>query len=264
VTTLRLSGVSVTLGGTLVVDGVDAEVARGEWLTVIGPNGAGKSTLLRAAAGLVPFAGSIRIDDDEVPTLGRRQVARRLAFVPQSPLLPSELAVRDYVLLGRTPHIGSFGSESARDLEAADRAIAQLELTAFAGRALRTLSGGEQQRAVLARALAQEAPLLVLDEPTTALDIGRQQQALELVAELREQQGLTVLSAMHELTLAAQYADRLLLLSGGRLVAAGAPDAIATEELISLHYRADVRVVQDDDGWPAVIPVRRARSSCLR
>ncbi len=260
-TTLRLGGVSVTLGGTLVVDGVDAEVARGEWLTVIGPNGAGKSTLLRAIAGLVPFAGSIRIDDDEVSALGRRQVARRLAFVPQSPLLPSELAVRDYVLLGRTPHIGSFGSESARDLEAADRAIAQLELTAFAGRALRTLSGGEQQRAVLARALAQEAPLLVLDEPTTALDIGRQQQALELVAELREQQGLTVLSAMHELTLAAQYADRLLLLSGGRLVAAGAPDAIATEELISLHYRADVRVVQDDDGWPAVIPVRRARSS---
>ena len=112
---------------------------------------------------------------------------------------------------------------------------------------------------MLARALAQEAPLLLLDEPTTALDIGRQQQALELVAELREREGLTVLSAMHELTLAAQYADRLLLLSGGRLVAAGAPEEIATEALISTHYRAEVRIFADADGPLAVIPVRAGR-----
>jgi iron complex transport system ATP-binding protein len=138
--------------------------------------------------------------------------------------------------------------------------LTRLELMPFAARSLRTLSGGEQQRAVLARALAQEAPLLLLDEPTTALDIGRQQQALELVAELRAQGPLTVLSAMHELTLAMQYADRLILLSEGHLIAAGPSDEIATEALISMHYRARVRVVDGDDGPVAVIPMRRRHS----
>jgi iron complex transport system ATP-binding protein len=258
-TSVLLGSVSVDLGGKRVVDHVSAEIEPGEWLTVIGPNGAGKSTLLRAVAGLVAFEGSIEIDGSDVRELSRRQMARRLAFVPQSPLLPPEMRVREYVLLGRTPYIGPFGNESRRDLQAADRALARLELVEFADRPLRTLSGGEQQRAVLARALAQEAPLLLLDEPTTALDIGRQQQALELVAELREHDGLTVLSAMHELTLAAQYADRLLLLSAGRLIAAGVPEEIATEALISTHYRADVRIYSDGDGPLAVIPVRRGK-----
>jgi iron complex transport system ATP-binding protein len=259
VTSIILDSVCVTLGGKRVVDGITAEIEAGEWLTLIGPNGAGKSTLLRATAGLVEFAGSIRLDADEVTGLSRREIARRLAFVPQSPVLPPEMRVRDYVLLGRTPHIGPFGNAGRRDLEATERAISRLELSELADRPLRTLSGGEQQRAVLARALAQEAPVLVLDEPTTALDIGRQQQALELVAELREREGLTVLSAMHELTLAAQYADRLLLLSGGRLVAAGPPGEIATEELIAEHYRADVRIFSDGEGQLAVIPVRTAK-----
>src|SRR5262249_22225203 len=144
-----------------------------------------------------------------------------------------------------------------RDRAAAARAVARLELQPFAERRLHTLSGGEQQRVVLARALAQEAPLLLLDEPTSALDIGRQQQALELVAELRAQGPLTVLSAMHELTLALQYADRLALLSAGQLVAAGEPDEIATERLLAEHYRADVTVISNADGPVAVVPVRR-------
>jgi len=259
VNAISLASVSVTLGGKHVVADVSAEIEAGEWLTLIGPNGAGKSTLLRAVAGLVDFEGSIELEGDDVSSLGRRQIARRLAFVPQSPLLPPEMRIREYVLLGRTPYIGPFATESRRDLEAAGRALSRLELTGLSERPLRTLSGGEQQRAVLARALAQEAPLLLLDEPTTALDIGRQQQALELVAELREHDGLTVLSAMHELTLAAQYADRLLLLSDGRLVAVGAPEEIATEELISTHYRAEVRVYSDGQGPVAVIPVRKGK-----
>ena len=248
--------VGVTLGGTRVVDGVSLEVAAGEWATLIGPNGAGKSTLLRAIAGLVPFEGSIELDGAPVGSLGRRRLGRGLAFVPQSPLLPPALTVGEYVLLGRTPHIGTFGAEGPRDLDAADLALDLLELTHFARRPLGTLSGGEQQRAVLARALAQEAPLLLLDEPTTALDIGRQLQALELVADLRSRVGLTVLSAMHELTLAAQYADRLLLLSGGALVAEGPPADIVTEELISAHYGARVRVFRDGGAPVAVAPRR--------
>ena len=239
-----------------VLRGVSASVAAGEWVGLIGPNGAGKSTLLRATAGLIPYGGSITLGGEQVSALGRRQVARRLAFVPQAPLLPPGMRVDEYVLLGRTAHLGPFGYEGPADLEAAGRALARLDLGPFSQRRLQTLSGGEQQRAVLCRALAQEAPLLLLDEPTTSLDLGRQQQALELVAALREQRELTVISAMHDITLAAQYADRLLLLAGGRLVADGAPEEIATAELIAEHYGAEVRVV-GEGGSLAVIPVRR-------
>jgi cobalamin transport system ATP-binding protein len=257
VNAIELAAVSVELGGAPVVAGVSLAVPEGEWLTLIGPNGAGKSTLLRAVAQLVPARGSIRIGGREAHDLGRRELGRRIAFVPQSPLLPPEMSVRAYVLLGRTPYIGTFATERRSDHEAADRALRRLELLELAHRPLRTLSGGEQQRAVLARALAQEAPLLLLDEPTAALDLGRQQQVLELVAELRHHGGLTVVSAMHELTLAAQYADRLALISGGRLVAAGLPREIATRELISEHYNARVHVIGDGADPIAVIPVRR-------
>jgi iron complex transport system ATP-binding protein len=227
-------------------------------VTLIGPNGAGKSTLLRAIGGLVPHEGSVRLDGTEVGSLGRREVALRLAFVPQAPLLPPEMRVGEYVLLGRTPHIGAFGYESRHDLEAAHEALERLDLEPFAARPLRTLSGGERQRVVLARALAQDAPLLILDEPTAALDVGRQQQVLELVAELRESGELTVISAMHDLTLATQYADRLFLLSQGNLAAAGAPAEIVTEELISEHYGASVRVIKEFGSPVGVIPVRLA------
>ncbi len=255
-TAVVIDSVSVELGVAPVLAGVRAEVAPNEWIALIGPNGAGKSTLLRAIAGLVPYRGSITLDGDEVVRLPRRSVARRLAFVPQAPLLPPGMQVGEYVLLGRTPHAGAFAREGSRDREAAARALARLDLSSLAERRLATLSGGEQQRVVLCRALAQEAPLLLLDEPTTSLDIGRQQQALELVAALREHGDLTVVCAMHDLTLAAQYADRLLLLSAGRLVAAGPPDEIVTAELVGRHYGAEVRVV-GEGGSLAVIPLRR-------
>jgi iron complex transport system ATP-binding protein len=253
---IAVDAVTVDLGRARILDGIDAEVAPGEWIALIGPNGAGKSTLLRAVAGLVPYGGSIRLGDDEVGGLPRRAVARRLAFVPQAPVLPAGMRVGEYVLLGRTAHLGPFGGESASDLEAAGRALGRLDLGDLAARRLQTLSGGEQQRAVLCRALVQEAPLLLLDEPTTSLDIGRQQQALELVAALREQSELTVVCAMHDITLAAQYADRLLVLSGGRMVASGTPAEIARADLIAEHYGATVRVV-GEGGSLAVVPVRR-------
>jgi len=259
VTALALDGVSVALGGTRVVDGVSLTVDDGEWVTLIGPNGAGKSTLLRAIAGLVPFEGEIALGGTPLRSLRRREVARRLALVPQSPLLPPDLPVAQYVLLGRTPHVGAFAAESARDHAAAARALERLELADFVKRPLHALSGGEQQRVVLARAIAQEAPLLLLDEPTTALDIGRQQQALELVAELRAHGPLTVVSAMHELTLALQYADRAVLLAEGRVVASGPPAEIVTEQLIAEHYHADVRVIANGDGPVAVVPRRPGR-----
>ena len=248
---LELGHVTVRLGGRNVVDGVSFSVERGDWVTLIGPNGAGKTSLMRAIAGLVGHRGEIRLDGDPLRALRRRDVAQRVALVPQTPLLPAGMSVEEYVLLGRTPYVSYVGREGRGDLAAAASAMARLDLAELAGRQLGTLSGGERQRAVLARALAQEAPLLLLDEPTSALDAGRQQEALELIDGLRLDAGLTVVAAMHDLTLAGLYAPKLLLLSGGRIVAEGAAAEVLTEPLIEEHYGARVRVLEG-----AVIPVR--------
>ena len=250
-TALALERVTVELGGRPVVDGVSFSVERGEWVTLIGPNGAGKTTLLRSVAGLIGHRGEIRLDGDPIRRLRRRDVARRVAVVPQSPLLPGGMTVHEYVLLGRTPYVSYMGSESRHDVAAAEAAVARLDLAELADRELGTLSGGERQRAVLARAIAQQAPLLLLDEPTSALDAGRQQEAMELIDTLRLDAGLTVVGAMHDLTLAGQYASRLILLSSGRVVAHGAAGEVLTEPLIAEHYGARVRVLEG-----AVIPVR--------
>jgi len=256
VSAVTVDGLTVSLGGTEILHGISTSVERGEWVAVIGPNGAGKTTMLRAVASLVDFAGRIELLGDDLHHLARGERARRVAFVAQTPTMPAEMSVLEYVLLGRTPYIGYLATERRSDHDAAEAAIARLELTGFARRRLSSLSGGERQRVVLARALAQDAPLLLLDEPTTALDVGRQQQALEIVDELRATEGLTVLSAMHDLTLAGQYADRLLLLDHGRLVADGSAGAVLTRALISQHYRAEVRVVGDAESGLVVVPVR--------
>ena len=248
---LAVDRVTVELGGRPIVADVSFSVEHGEWVTLIGPNGAGKTTLLRAIAGLVRFCGEVRLDGTPLRRVRRRDLARQVAVVPQVPLMPNAMTIRDYVLLGRTPYVSYAGREGRRDHAAVEQALARLDLAELAERELGTLSGGERQRAVLARALAQEAPLLLLDEPTTALDAGRQQEALELIDALRLDAGLTVVSTMHDLTLAGQYAPRLLLLSGGRVVAQGTASEVLTEAIVAEHYGARVRVV---DG--AVVPVR--------
>jgi iron complex transport system ATP-binding protein len=252
---IALADVSVRFGTAEVVRRISLDVPRGEWLGLIGPNGAGKTTLLRALGGLVPYDGNAAVDGRDVRASARRELSRRLALVPQTPHVPDELTVSEYVLLGRTAHIAYLATERRADREAAHRALVRLDLEGFAERRLGSLSGGELQRVVLARALAQEAPVLLLDEPTSALDLGHQQQALELVDRLRQEDGLTVVAAMHDLTLAAQYADRLLLLDRGEVVAAGSADEVLSEELIARHYGAQVRVVRED-GTLYVLPRR--------
>ncbi len=255
-TGVELRGVSVDLDGRPVLRDLDLTVPGGARLGLIGPNGSGKTTLLRAIAGLVPCRGRIRVGDAPPGSLSRRELARRIALVPQSPAVPAGMTVTDYVLLGRTPYIPYLGSETRRDLAIVADVLDHLDLGAFAGRALDSLSGGERQRAVLARALAQQAPVLLLDEPTTGLDVGHQQQVLELVDTLRRDLELTVVSAMHDLTLAGQFADRLVLLDGGRVAAAGPARAVLTEEVIARHYHASVRVLEDPGGGVVVVPVR--------
>ena len=233
-------------------------VRPGEWLCLIGPNGAGKSSVLRAVAGLVGHEGTITVDGAPLAVRSPRRRAALVAYVPQSPLIPADMTGFDYVLLGRNPYIGYFGSESRHDRALVQDVLERLDLVRFADRRRGTLSGGEQQRLVIARAVAQEAPVLLLDEPTSALDIGHQQQALELVDRLRREHGLTVVSAMHDLTLAGVYADRLTLLHQGSVVAAGAAAEVLRAETLSEFYGVSVSVHHDPDGTVVVVPRRTA------
>jgi iron complex transport system ATP-binding protein len=169
------------------------------------------------------------------------------------------MSVADYALMGRTPYISYLGTESHTDIEVVHDVLSRLELVDLADRSLGSLSGGELQRAVLARALSQEAPILLLDEPTSALDVGHMQQVLELVDTLRRERELTVVSAMHDLTLAGQFAESLVLLDEGRTVASGSAREVLTEAIITKHYGASVKVVVDSEGGVVVVPTRTAR-----
>ena len=254
---VTLSGVSVAYDEREVLSGIDLACASGEWLSLIGPNGAGKTTVLRAIARIVSSRGEICIGDRPLASLRPQQLASRVALLPQEPQMPAGMSVSQYVLLGRSPHLGYFGRERAADRRIVASVLRRMSLEDLAGRPLDHLSGGERQRAAIARALAQQAPILLIDEPTTSLDIGRQQEVLELIDELRHEQELTVIAAMHDLTLAGQYSDRLGLLVGGRMVAIGLPSEILTEPVIAEHYRAHVQVLSLNGAGSAVVPVRR-------
>jgi iron complex transport system ATP-binding protein len=258
VTAVEVRDLAVDLDRTPILHGVSCSAGSGGWLALIGPNGAGKTTLLRAVAGLLPHRGEVLLDGDGGSLSGRDR-ARLIAYVPQEPVLPPDMTVAEYVLLGRTPYISYLGGPARSDREAAGRAADRLGISRFTGRRLASLSGGERKRVVLARALAQDPKVLLLDEPTSSLDIGHQQQVLDLVDELRRTGGLTVLSTLHDLTTAGQYADRLVLLHEGRIEAAGPAASVLTEERIARVYAAHVAVRTDADGSPVVTPVRERR-----
>ena len=218
----------------------------GDWVAVIGPNGAGKTTLIRCLAGLQRHEGEVRFYDQPLSELSTRQRAREIAVVPQHPLIPPGMRVVDYVLLGRTPHQRFAQRPGEADLLTAIAVLQRLDLDRFAERPVDQLSGGERQRTIVARALVQDAPLLLLDEPTTSLDIAHQMEVLELVEELRNERGLTVISTVHDLTLAGQFADQVVLLVEGSVVAAGAPAQVLTSELIARHFGVDVEIDHRD------------------
>ncbi|MFA1542495.1 ABC transporter ATP-binding protein [Actinomadura monticuli] len=250
--TVRVRDLDVSLGGRPVLQGVSLDVPAGSWTAVIGPNGAGKSTLLRAVLGLVASHGEISVAGRDVQSLKPRQRARMVAYAAQSPNLPVGMTVFDYTLLGRSPYIPHLGRESARDRAITAEVLDRLDLASFASRPLDELSGGERQRVVLARALAQQTSVLLLDEPTTALDIGHQQQVMELVDQLRLSDGLTVVTTIHDLTLAGQYADALVLIAGGRVAAAGTPARVLTRGTVERHFDARVHVATGPGGRPVL------------
>ena len=253
---LSFDQVGVRYGKRDALQGFSAHVGPGDWLCLIGPNGAGKSSALRAVAGLARHSGTISVDGSPLFDRAPRRRAALVAFVPQSPVMPDDMTGMEYVLLGRNPYIGYFGSETKHDRALVHDVLGRLDLASFAERRLGSLSGGERQRLVIARAVAQEAPILLLDEPTSALDIGHQQQALELVDRLRRENGLTVVSAMHDLTLAGLYADRLMMLNEGYAVASGTPAEVLRAETLSEFYGVSVTVMESPDGTVTVVPRR--------
>jgi iron complex transport system ATP-binding protein len=247
---------TVRYGRRTAVHRFSETVRSGEWLGLIGPNGAGKSSLLQAIVGVVGMSGEIVVDGSPLRLRSRSRRAALVAYVPQDPIMPADMSGFEYVLLGRAPYVGYFGTESRHDRAMVVDVLDRLGLGEFADRKLGRLSGGERQRLLLARALATEAPILLLDEPTSALDIGHQQQALEMVARLRSDHGLTVISAMHDLTLAGMYADRLVLLHEGVVAASGPPDAVLRPETLAEFYGVRVSVHREPDGTLVVIPRR--------
>ncbi len=243
-------------GPRVALKEVSLELAPGELLGLVGPNGSGKTTLIRAVTSLVPaLAGVVRIAGRDTAGLGQRELARLVAVVPQNPQLPEAYTALEAVLMGRTPYLGLLQAEGPEDLEATRRAMLATDSWALAGRRIGELSGGERQRVVVARALAQEAPLLLLDEPTAHLDIGHQAAVLELMRVFCRSEGKAVLAAVHDLTLAAQYCDRLVMLDRGTVVAQGEPEEVLRAETLERVYETRVQVFSHPQtGRPVVAP----------
>jgi len=263
--TMRVRDLIVVLEGQRILDGIDLDVTAGEWLALLGPNGAGKTTLVRALSGTVKHAGTVDFGAavpkvrSERARLGRttRSRARRIAVVPQVPVIPPGITAFEYVLLGRTPHQGLRMAASFDDRRRALAVLQRLDLERFAARDVATLSGGERQRVVLARALVADTPVLVLDEPTAALDLGHQFEILELLAELQRERGLTVVTTLHDLGIAGQFGDRLAVLHEGRIVAHGTPAEVLTPDHIGRWWGVEATTEADTVGRVSVTVRRR-------
>ncbi len=241
---LKIEGLSVSYGARQVLLGISLDVHPGAVLALIGPNGAGKSTLVRAVSGVIPVqGGKVSVDGVDLLGLTAMRRARYLAVVPQAVALPPAFTTWETVLLGRTPYLNFLGQVSSGDEEKARLALQKVDAFDLAERRVGDLSGGEQQRVLLARALAQSTPILFLDEPTVHLDLQHQVNLMETIRILAQSDNLAVLIALHDLNLAARYADRVALLVAGEIKAVGTPGQVLTPEIISTAYHLPVKVI---------------------
>lgn len=241
---VEFENVTVGLGGRDVVQEVSVSVEPGHLVGLVGPNGSGKSTLLRALyRAVVPKTGTVRVGGTDVRALSGRQAARTVSVMLQDQPTDFDLSVEETVLLGRAPHHATFGRDTAEDVRIVDEAMARTEITELADRMVATLSGGQRQRVMLARALAQQTPVMVLDEPSNHLDISHQHELMSTVRGL----GDTVIAALHDLNLATQYCDSVVVLAAGRVVAAGPPAEVFTPDLIRSTFGVDARILGDAD-----------------
>jgi iron complex transport system ATP-binding protein len=258
---LRVEGLATAYGKRRVLRGVDLEVRAGELTALVGPNGCGKTTLIKALTRLVPWtSGRALVGEAHLGSLTTRETSRLIAVVPQATALPAGYTATEVVLMGRTPYLGVLESESQRDYEIAGRALARVGASALAERPVDELSGGERQMVLLARAIAQETPVLLLDEPTANLDIGHQMAIAGLMRALASD-GVTVMAAMHDLALASLYADQIALMSEGRVVTTGRPEEVLTASNLARVYGAEVTVLTSARGRPVVLPLQPEASS---
>jgi iron complex transport system ATP-binding protein len=260
---LRATDLTLKYAQRTVVDGLHAEIPEGKVTMIVGANACGKSTLLRGLSRLLkPAAGVVTLDGKDIHTRSARDVARTLGLLPQHPTAPDGITVRDLVGRGRYPHQGFFRSWSAGDLSqhdlAVQRALEATETLELAGRNVDELSGGQRQRVWIAMALAQETDVLLLDEPTTYLDLAHQVEVLDLITDLNRTRGTTVAIVLHDLNLAARYADHVVAMKGGRIVAEGASTDVVTEDLVRDVFGLESRVLPDPvSGTPLIIPLGR-------
>ena len=259
---LRADKLAVKYGGMPAVDGISLEIAPGSITAVIGPNGCGKSTLLRLLGRLAsPDEGTVLLDGVAISTLPTREVAKKLGILPQSPQAPEGMTVGDLVSRGRDPHRRWYDQWSQSDEAVVSDSLERTGMAEFADRQLDSLSGGQRQRAWIAMALAQGTDILLLDEPTTFLDVVHQLDVLELVTELHRDHGITVVMVLHDLSMAARYADRLIAMRAGRVVADGTPAEVVTRETMAAVFDLDCEVITDPrSGKPVVLPIGRART----
>lgn len=256
---LAAEGVTLGYGDRTIVDSLDLRVPAGRVTTIVGANACGKSTLLKAMARLLtPSSGQVLLDGKAIHRLPTKQVARVLGLLPQSPIAPDGIAVSDLVSRGRHPHQGALSRWTSADDAAVARALEATDVTHLADRPVDELSGGQRQRVWIAMALAQETDVLLLDEPTTFLDISHQIDVLDLLTDLNRERGTTVAMVLHDLNLAARYADHLVAMAQGQVIAAGDPGDVLTEETVRRVFGLDSRVVPDPlTGRPMVIPIGR-------
>jgi len=254
--TLTADAVSVGYNGQTILERLSLNITRGGVTALVGPNGSGKSTLLKAMARLVPLqAGAVYLDGKAITREPTRVVARELAILPQGPVAPAGLTVAELVEQGRYPHAGALRMLRRQDHAAIREALELTDTLRFADRPLERLSGGERQRAWIALALAQATPILLLDEPTTFLDIGHQLEVLELVRRLNRERGLTVVLVLHDLNQAARYSDRMVALHQGQIVADGPPMAVLTASLLEQIFGVQASIVTDPvTGTPVCLP----------
>ena len=257
---LRARGLRLGYGQDVVVDGLDLDVPTGQVTAVVGPNRCDKSTMLRALGRLLkPQAGEVLLDGRPIDTIPTREVARIIGLLPQSPVAPDGLTVADLVMRGRHPHQNWFRQWSAADQDIVTEALEWTDMRDLADRPVDTLSGGQRQRAWISMALAQGTDLLLLDEPTTYLDLSHQIDVLELVARLHAERGRTIVMVLHDLNLAARYADHVVALRAGRIVAQGPPAEVFTVELLAEVFGLAALVAPDPaTGTPLVVPLPRS------